>query len=97
MKQFKVLQEETTFFNDNGNVMQNRQEFSTSEVNKIHLAIDTGNKKDCAIIILNKNYDLEHVFQTTNDSTKEELEKYYTDNKSLIIEKLLEFQTYLMD
>jgi len=88
MENYKLLQEETSFFTPNGKQIKSSKDENLSQV---HLCIDTGDKKDCAILLLNSKFDFIEVIQTTSNASKKDLKDFYINNRSELEKEILAF------
>jgi hypothetical protein len=88
MKDFKLLQEETSFFTPNGKQIESSNDENLSE---IHLCIDTGDKKDCAVLLLNSKFDFMMVIQKTSNASEKDLKDFYINNRIELEKQILTF------
>jgi len=91
MKNYKLLQEDTSFFTPNGTQITSSKDFLEQNLNQVHLCIDTGDKKDCAILLLNSKFDFIEVIQKTTNASKKELKDFYINNRVEIEKEILNF------
>lgn len=92
MENYKLLQEETSFFTSIGtNIISSKDFFNVNNFSQVHLCVDTGDKKDCAIILLNSKFDFIEVIQKTNNASKKDLKDFYINNRINLEKEILTF------
>lgn len=91
MGKFKLLQEETSFFTSIGSSIKTSNDFSKENLSEVHLCIDTGDKKDCSILLLNSKFDIIEVIQSTNNVSHKEIKDFYINNRIELEKEILNF------